>query len=239
MTGTISIDEYRNHFFSEKEEWNNFYNPKRCSIDALTRIEIKQRGNGPDKKRYICGIFEPGPYYDPDALHVHIWKNSKLISNFESEQNPNKSFIEFSNVKTGIFCCICHVKNRNSTFKWNPKYDEQEEQKEIYVNRNYYTSDDHIKSPKIFSIIKIEPEKFREPPKRSVSNWLNLVYKVKYSLNFSKIMYPISTYKSLCLWPWEMSDYKNLKLKFPNYKKSVIFIRSEDEKFRTDYSYIE
>jgi len=239
-TETISIEEYRNHFFTEKEEWNSIHNPKRCSIEALTRIEIKQRGNGPDKKLYKCGTVESGPYYDPESLHIHIWKNSKLISNFESEQNPNKPFIEFTNVKIGIFCCICHVKNRNSSFKWNRAiYEDYEEQKEIYVNRNCYSSEDHIQNPEIFPNIKIETEKFCEPNKRSISNWLNLGYKIKYAVNFTKIMYPISTYKSLYLWPWELSFYKKLKLKFPNYKESVIFIKSEDDKFRTDYSYIE
>jgi hypothetical protein len=237
---TISIEEYRNHFFTEKEEWNNFYNPKRCSIEALLKIEVKQRGNGPDKKLYKCGTTESGPYYDPNSLHVHIWKNSKLIINFESEQNPNKSHIEFTNVKTGVFCCICHIKNRNSSFKWNRSiFEEQQEQKEIYVNRNGYSAEDHIENPKIFPIINIETEKFCEPNKRSILNWINLTYKVKYSINFTKIVYPISTYKSLYLWPWEFSLYKNLKLKFPNYKESVIFIRSEDEKFRSNYSFIE
>ena len=51
-TDTISIEEYRNLLFTEKEEWNNWYNPKRCSIDALIKIEVKQRGKGPIKKNY-------------------------------------------------------------------------------------------------------------------------------------------------------------------------------------------
>lgn len=239
MTETISIEKYRNHFFSEKEEWNNFYNPKRCSIEALSRIEIKNRGTGPNKKLYISSTTESGPYYDPDSLHVHIWKNSKLIKNFESEQNPNKPHSEFTNIKSGVFCCICHIKNRNSTFKWNPIYDEQEEQKEIYVNRNSYSIDDYIENPKIFQVIKIEPEKFCEPLNRGTSNWVKLVSKVKYTLKFTKIVYPISNHKSLYLWPWDMSSYKKLKLENPQYKKSVIFIRSENDKFIDNYSYIE
>jgi hypothetical protein len=240
MTEKISIEEYRNHIFSEKEEWNNFYNPKRCSIDALTKIETKQRGNGPDKKLYTTSTTESGPYYDPDSLHVHIWKNSKLIKNFDSEQNPNKPYIEFTNIKNGVFCCICHIKNRNSTFKWKTSfYEEHDEQKEIYVNRNSYSNSDYIMNPKIFSIVKIELEKFCEPLNRSISNWINLMAKFKYSREFTKIMYPISNHKSLYLWPWDMSSYKKLKLKNPEYKKSVIFIRSENDKFVDNYSYIE
>jgi hypothetical protein len=36
-----------------------------------------------------------------------------------------------------------------------------------------------------------------------------------------------------------MSFYKQMKLKIPDYKKSVIFIRSENDKFIDNYSYIE
>ena len=240
MPETISIEEYRNHLFSEKEEWNNFYNPKRCSIEALTRIEVKQKGDGPEKKLYTCSAeVDIGPYYDPKSLHVHVWKSSKLISNFESEQSPNKPFIEFTNVKTGMFCCICHVKNRKYSFKWNRAIYEDNDNNEMFINRNGYSSEDYIENPKIFSVVKVETEKFCEPPNRGFLNWKYFMYKVRYYLNCTKIVYPISTYKSLYLWPWEMSFYKYFKLNIPNYKKSIIFIKSDDDNFRTNYSYIE
>ena len=113
---TMSIEEYRDHLYTEKEEWNNFYNPKRCSIEALIKIEVKQRGQGPVKKIYTTTTNEPGPYYDPYFLHTHIWKKTTLIKNFESEQNPKVPFVEFTNVKQGIFCCICHLKNNKKSF---------------------------------------------------------------------------------------------------------------------------
>jgi hypothetical protein len=237
---TISIEEYRNHILTEKEEWNNWYNPKRCSIDALIKIEVKQRGKGPNKKIYTTRTNEPGPYYDPNMLHVHIWKNSELIKNFESEQNPSVPFVEFTSVKRGLFCCICHLKNNNYSFKWNRAvYEECEEEKEIYVSRNSYSEIDYIEDPKIFPIVKIDGENFCEPDTRSVSNWTRLLGRVKFSIRNTKIIYPISNYKSLYLWPWEMTNYQRLILKIPDYKKSVIFVTSQNDKFRSDYSYIE
>jgi hypothetical protein len=237
-----TIEDYRNHFFTEKEEWNNFYNPKRCSIDALTKIEIKQRGKGPEKKLFTERAINPGPYYDPKSLHVHIWKSSILITDFICEQNPSVPFIEYTNVKNGTFCCICHSKNRNYSFKWNPAvYKECEEIKEIFVNRNGYSCEDYIDNPIFFAENKIDKDLDVdiETTKRGVLNWGRLISKVNYSINFTKTIYPISTYKSLYLWPWEMTFYQRLNLKIPDYKKSVIFIKNEIEDFRTRYSYIE
>jgi hypothetical protein len=237
---TLSIEEYRNHLFTEKEEWNNSYNPKRCSIEALIKIEVKQKGNGPIKKIYVntTNTNEPGPYYDPTCLHLHIWKNAKLIKNFECEQNQSVPYIEYTNFKTGLFCCICHTKNNNTTFKWNAVYDKYEETQEIFVNRNPYLQKDCIPDAEVFPVIKISPEKFEEPISRVLSNWTRMMCKFKYSINFSKIIYTISNYESLYLWPWELTNYKKLVLKEPNYKKSVIFIKDLSRNFRTEYSYI-
>ena len=75
----MSIEEYRNLKLTPEQEWNNFYNPKKCSIEALEAIEITKRGNGPDKPVYSVDSKGPGPYYDPGCAHIHIWKKVKLI----------------------------------------------------------------------------------------------------------------------------------------------------------------
>jgi hypothetical protein len=235
----MDIEEYRNFLFTEKEEWNSVYNPKRCSIDALIKIEVKQRGEGPPKKKYTQSTTEPGPYYDPTSLHLHIWKDSKLIKNFECEQNPAVPHVEYTNYKTGLFCCICHVKNTNPTFRWKEMYDVCTEQKEIFVNRHEYSDTDYIEHPVSFSVKETPIEKFKEPNSRSLSNWIKLMNKVKYSINFTKVLYPISNLKSLCLWPWELTNFQLLNLNSPDYKDSVIFIKKSTKVFRENYSYIE
>ena len=63
--------------------------------------------------------------------------------------------------------------------------------------------------------------------------------KFKYSINFTKILYPISNHKSLCLWPWELTKFQCFNLNFIDYKDSIIFIKKSTKDFRTDYSYIE
>jgi hypothetical protein len=235
----MDIEEYRNHLFTEKEEWNSVYNPKRCSIEALIKIEVKQRGEGPPKKIYIHSTTEPGPFFDPNSLHLHIWKDSKLIKNFECQQDPSVPFVEYTNCKTGLFCCVCHIKNPSTTFRWKEKYDKYSEEQEIFVNRNGYSKKDYIENAINFSTKDPIIEKFKEPNSRGLSNWIKIIHKVKYSLNFSKILYPISNIKSLCLWPWELTKFQLLNLSDPCYKNSVIFIKKSSTYFNTDYSYIE
>ena len=53
-----------------------------------------------------------------------------------------------------------------------------------------------------------------------------------------KVVYPISRFKSLYLWPWQLTNYQKFKLKFPDYKKSNIFGPSELEEFKDNYAVI-
>ena len=77
---TMSIEEYRAMKTTEREDWEANFNGKRCSIEAIESIIIKKRGTGPEKPNYTHGSIEPGPYYDPQGIHLHIWKNKKNIS---------------------------------------------------------------------------------------------------------------------------------------------------------------
>jgi hypothetical protein len=232
----ISIEEYRNHQFTDEEEWNNNFNPKRCSIEALNRIEIKNRGKGPDKKNYETDFHfsSPGPYYDPKFLHLHNWKSYNKILNFTCEQSSNVPHIEFTNSKRGIFCSICHCKNKNQSFKWiRPLYDPIEEEQEIYINRNDYTSGDFIENATIFPIIEVKKE-----PSKWVDNWRKLIIKIRYSLYNKRILYPISDQKSLYVNVKNLTNYQKLRIKEPNYKDSCIFIKSVLNNFKTDYAFI-
>ena len=236
MTLFSTIDEYRDHFFSEKEEWDFIYNPKRCSIEVLNKIEVKNKGNGPIKKKYDTE-FEcntPGPYYDPNFLHIHVWKSFCKIKNFTCEQKCDVPHIEFTNTKSGIFCVICHCKNKNQSFKWSkPLYDTVYEEQDIYVNRNGYTFEDNMKNPRIFPVIEVKKE-----PSKWLDNWKNLLIKIKYLFYDKFVVYPVTEYKSLIITDKKMTDYQRLKLKESDYKKSCIFIKSSLLKFKTDYAFI-
>ena len=79
----MTIEEYRNLKLTPEQEWNNMYNAKKVSIEALKNIEIRKRGKGPEKKVYSSAkSLENGPYYDPGCNHVHVWKKRSLIKNF-------------------------------------------------------------------------------------------------------------------------------------------------------------
>ena len=64
------------------------------------------------------------------------------------------------------------------------------------------------------------------------------MFKVIYSLKKQKIVYQVSSYKSLYLWPWQLTPYQKFKLKYPDYKLSVIFVKSEIDKFKNNYAIV-
>ncbi len=61
--------------------------------------------------------------------------------------------------------------------------------------------------------------------------------KVLHTLKFKKIEYKISNTKVLYLWPWELTPYQRFKLKYPDYKKSNVFLNTIDT-FTENYAYI-
>jgi hypothetical protein len=110
----------------------------------------------------------------------------------------------------------------------------------ILQNNNVYKKEDFLPKDKIKffprRIPKTEP--FQELNNRIVSKWESLMFKVIYSLENNKIVYPVSRFKSLYLWPWELTPYQKFKLKFPDYKSSIIFVKSDTDKFRDNYTII-
>jgi hypothetical protein len=59
-----------------------------------------------DSLKPLFGTKAEPPYYDPNDLHVHIWKNGKL----GLEDNPKKSTYAKGKlvIKNCIYCRICH-----------------------------------------------------------------------------------------------------------------------------------
>ena len=99
----FSIEKYRSTLLSDKEEWNNFYNPKRVCLEAIESIIIRKRGKGPQKKIYTgMKDLSDGPYYDPCGNHIHIWKSHKCIPNLIGPQKQNVEFYSIYRFKTWI-----------------------------------------------------------------------------------------------------------------------------------------
>lgn len=291
----MTIEEYRNLELTPEQEWNNTYNPKRCSIEALDAIEIKKRGKGSDKKIFYAGCKESGPYYDPGCFHLHIWKKRENIQNFIGEQFQNIPYVQFTDNKPGVYCTICHARNKNFNFKWTKeipqqdawaifiqKYIEKKSHDEnikilklsdfsgnrrniiytagidklnsrlkehineltdtpvILQNTVKYKQEDYLPVDKI----KVFPntqqkEKPVEINNRVLTNWDRVANRVLYSLYNNKIVYPLSNFKSLYLWPWQLTPYQKFKLNNPSYNiSSNVFVKSENSRFQKNYAVI-
>lgn len=226
----------RNEWTGEtpEEEWNFHFNNKRVSIEALESIELKKKGKGPIKPLYNSPNLSHGPYYDPGGVHVHIWKKDSLIDNFIGEQKETVPHVQFKDYKKGTYCCICHQSSQRFHMKWRNEPDSMQiklgESPEV---KKYYNKLEKSAEP-IFE----NPETPKVTVSRYTKKWHSILYKVKYSLNNDKIVYKISDYKSLLLWPWELTPYQKFKLNKPDYKKSGIFIKSKMEEFRNNYAII-
>lgn len=230
---TMTIEEYRAIKMSEREEWEANYNGKRCSIEAMDSIITKKRGSGPEKPIYTPESTEPGPYYDPQGNHLHIWKNKKNIRNFTVEQNPSVRYLQFTHDKPGYHCSICHLRNKSSTFKWVKTPKKQ-------LDNCNFTSyiKEYISFPaKICTDIDTEFEKLNVNNAECIKNWTSLMFKVLHSIRFNKLEYKISNTKMLYLWPWELTPYQRFKLNYPDYKKSNVFLNTIDT-FTENYAYI-
>jgi len=227
----ITVEEYRKLDFTPEQEWNELYCPKRCSIEALDNIEIRKRGKGPIKNIYINSEYLiDGPYYDPYSTHLHVWKNHNAIKNFIGEQNQNVEYVQFTNFKPGIYCSICHKKNLFKGLVWDKRPNKIQNKRPIarQIDRS-------CENDKYVPYLNLK-ESFSNltEPNIIVSKWSKILYKVLYMANNEKNVYPISKFKSLMLWPWEMTRYQKFKFNNQNYRDSCIFIKSDNLKFDKD-----
>jgi hypothetical protein len=238
----MTAEEYRKLELTPEQEWNDIYNSKRVSIEALDAIEIKMKGKGPIKKIYYSGIEEEGgPFYDPQCNHVHIWKPKTLIKNFVGEQFQNVPYVQYTEDKPGLYCSICHARNKQFGLKWNYNLDDEYEQPSILKNDSIFKKKDFLPKSKIKSFpntSKISRNHTNKKPNKILLRWETLMYRVNYLLNNDKVIYTISRFKSLYLWPWQLTPYQKFKLKFPDYKSSCTFVKSEIEKFNDNYAVI-
>lgn len=235
----MTIEEYRNLQLTPEQEWNNIYNPKRVSIEALKAIEMRKRGKGPDKKIFYPGCKDVGPYYDPCCNHVHVWKKRKLIENFIGEQFQNIPYVQFTDNKPGLYCSICHTRNNQFHFRWPPSVDDYQETPSILKNHVVYKKEDHLPPEKT----KVFPPTETPAPSPQINNrvllkWESLMTKVKHCMYNDKIIYSVSRFKSLYLWPWQLTPYQRFKLNIPDYKSSKVFLANDNLKFQDNYAVI-
>ena len=234
----MSIEEYRSLQLTPEQEWNAQFNPKRVSIEAAHRIAIRKRGKGPDKEIYVnTDSVTCAPCYDPACAHVHIWKKRSQIPNFIGEQFPTVEHIQYTDDKPGMYCSICHIRKYDYQFKWHHHMEITNEVPTILKNETKYDTKNYIENPIVFPKT-VEPVEEKDVFK-TFGKWSNLMFKVMYTIQNEKTVYPISPYKSLYLWPWEMTPYQKFKTKCPDYKKAVFIMKSETEKFSGDYAMIE
>lgn len=226
----IPIEEYRQMEFTDEQEWNNIYNSKRCSIEALNYIEIKKRGEGPIKKTYTSlSSVKEGPYYDPIGIHVCVWRKNESINNFICEQVPSSKTIQFSDYKDGIYCAICHKKKECKEFNWSKINTPKRSNCEI-MELDFKCDDKIQKTSYKETVIKKES--------RAIPNWEKLMIKCIHSIYNDKIVYPMSSKHSVLLWPWQMTNYQKFRYSNPDYKNSEIFLRSDIENFKDNYGVI-
>ena len=169
------------------------------------------------KKVHFSNFSEntPGPYYDPNDSHVHIWKNTSLIKNFVYGQDPHKEYYCLNNipdVKNGEYCCICHI--RKSGIVSKPK-----------AVKNIYTEPTISKNEETKSNISYNQYniKYSKEPKNS---------KVK---NDKIILYKLNELETLFLEESKMTMYQKFRHNNMNYKKTCSFIINSSEKFNTNY----
>lgn len=234
----MSIEEYRAIQETPEEEWNFTYNNKRVSVEALEHIELKKRGKGPEKPLYEECTNKIGPFYDPNGRHVHIFKEDSLIQNFVSEQVPGCKYVQYRDYKPGTYCSICHCSSQKFQFSYFGRI--KKTTKTTKINKTTKTT----KTTKTIPLLSLDEhvEKRVEErfyPKRSYdSEWKRIISRAIYTESNKKIVYPISKYKSLLLWPWQLTPYQKFKLENSNYKDSCIFLRSKLEEFRDNYAAI-
>ena len=200
----------------------------------------------------------PGPYYDPTASHVHVFKNVSLIKNFRGEQKPSESKIKKCTTNrptVGLFCTICHIRKtlpkynlRHECFVIGTPYKKRKDENELVeqikklkiAKRNTNVMWDRL----YILVYKNHVAKYRNIYDSVIAiktKEQNIIW--KWSRFTSKLMetpvyYPLSPFKSILIKPSDMTNYQFLKYKYPNYKTEVDFI-IYNNKFDTNYILIE
>jgi len=174
----------------------------------------------------------PGPYYDLQNAHLHIWRKANIIVNFKGPQDQKR--IQFVNREWDsecVFCSICHCKVICNTgfSRLKIKNDKPVSIGKLKIDYdckwvNMYNRLNNNES----SIIKIKEKKIK-----IFANYYKIVYKL---LN-KPILYRISHKETKLIWPWQLTNYQKFKLQNTDYKNNIIFLKPKE--ILTNYVLIE
>ncbi len=147
----------------------------------------------------------PGPYYDPHACHLHIWKAPHKIQNFKGEQKSNcKYIIELNEVKPGEYCSICHERRTGIVPNYKTK---------VYNTDNTY----NINYRWFKILVKLLNKDELNNLPREVS------FNKKEDTNIL-VLYNINSYTTIIKKLNNLTYYQKFRFKEPNYKNKYIFI---------------
>ena len=222
--------------------------------EEATRIQNIKNEEGLLKKdysNYIRG--QIGPYYDFLECHLHVPRFPKDIPNFHGPQNSKKIKMDFHDYKkNNKFCCICH-----EYINWIPSSTVKKTFFESIIADEYkypikiiFNNDKKVIIKRYFNLFtiitryihKTNSEDIRQQAdsyKRTSLKIISLYYKIIYKVLYKPVMYPISLTETKLVWPWELTNYQKMRMKYPNYKKSIIFTDDTFDKFQTNYIIID
>ena len=188
----------------------------------------------------------PGPYYDPNNTHCHVWKPVRLIQNFKGEQNQTDSkYRKHDEIPTkGLYCCICHFRLKSKGYNLQKELDLSHYS--FFKKRKSDNEDDLVETMKTMKITKISPtllwdrfyillarshiEKYRRiytavlhikaKEKQIIHRWSSLVKKLLGPV----VYYNISSFSSIPLKLSDMTYFQRFKYNNPNYRKESSFI---------------
>ena len=197
----------------------------------------------------------PGPYYDPNNNHCHVWKPVSLIKNFKGEQSQSdQKYRKHTEIPTrGLYCSICHLRLKGKGYDLKKVL---EVPVESYFKKRK-AEQDLSKLLERVKITKISPEvswdrlyilllksyinKYKRlyqaiiNVKQQKDKIMNKWHSLSRKLTEPYVFYPINGLESLRMKVSEMTPFQKFKYNNPDYRKNTSFIIHSD---KFDHSYV-
>ena len=205
----------------------------KINFNEMNKEYSKKNEEGLIKKNYIdFNNSIPGPYYDLNDSHLHVWRKPQRISNFNGPQDRQIIKLtkrEWNNNKS--YCSICHCAEKQNT-----AFDKNNNFRTLYISEenNNENNNEIIKPTYIckstnfngwYNLFnKLTDRKILINSIKSKRNKIhNKYYQMVYKLMHKPIIYNISPFNTKLLYPWQITPYQQFKLNNPNYKNTNLF----------------